>query len=253
MLTGQMIFLKCSIYFLRCSGMYKWTNQSTKNNLMQTVAIVCALLLLGYFAYRLKEADSDCSDYAEDAVLGQDEAESATSQQPNQDNMESKENKEDQDNQLTRGIMLSALDNLGCNPTSIERGALAVKYQGENFLMEFSGRFVRVWDPGWANVKVDDPDMPKIRDAVNEANFEFGPCVVMTTPDSNGIIYLHSRRDIMLHPSCQDNDTYVKSVLDSFFFTKEKVRGCFNDLVAEQAEAQRRRRPAGFNTETQEE
>lgn len=150
----------------------------------------------------------------------------------------------------TLGLMFRTLSNLGCQPTKNEDGTLSVSYQGENFHMEFGGMYARVWDPMWAGIKADDPDMPKIREAVNAANFNFGPTVVLTVPNDEGIIGFHSRRDIMLHPACPDNEPFVKAVLDSFFDAKEQVRSNFQQINAKQMEAQKNRRPVGFTTNT---
>lgn len=62
----------------------------------------------------------------------------------------------------TLALMLNTLNQLGCQPTANEDGTISVQYQGENFHMEFGGMYARVWDPMWAGVKADDPDMPKI-------------------------------------------------------------------------------------------
>lgn len=153
----------------------------------------------------------------------------------------------------TLGLMFRTLSNLGCQPTKNEDGTLSVSYQGENFHMEFGGLYARVWDPMWAGVKADDPDMPKIREAVNAANFNFGPTVVLTAPNEEGIIGFHSRRDIMLHPACPDNEPFVKAVLDSFFDAKEQVRSNFQQINAKQMEARKNRRPVGFTTNPTEE
>lgn len=132
--------------------------------------------------------------------------------------------------------MFKTLNNLGCQPTKNDDGTLTVSYQGENFHMEFGGMYARVWDPMWAGIKADDPDMPKIREAVNATNFNFGPTVVLTAPDDEGVVGFHSRRDIMLHPACPDNEPFVKAVLDSFFDAKEQVRSNFQQINAEQME-----------------
>lgn len=150
----------------------------------------------------------------------------------------------------TLGLMFNTLSQLGCQPTANEDGTLSVQYQGENFHVEFGGMYARVWDPMWASVKADDPDMHIIREAVNAANFNFGPTVVLTAPNDEGIISFHSRRDIMLHPACPDNVPFVKAVLDSFFDAKEQVRNSFQQINAKQMEAQRTRRPVGFTTNT---
>ena len=148
----------------------------------------------------------------------------------------------------TQGLMINTLRQLGCLPRTNEDGTLFVQYQGENFHMEFGGMYTRVWDPMWAGIKVDDPDLPIIREAVNATNFNFGPTVVMTNPDDEGVIGFHSRRDIMLHPACPDNVPFVKAVLDSFFDTKEQVRSNFQQINAKQMERQKNRRPVGFTT-----
>lgn len=148
----------------------------------------------------------------------------------------------------TLDLMLNTLNQLGCQPTANEDGTISVQYQGENFHMEFGGMYARVWDPMWAGVKADDPDMPKIREAVNAANFNFGPTVVLTAPNDEGVIGFHSRRDIMLHPACPDNVPFVKAVLDSFFDAKEQVRSNFQQINAKQVETQKKRRPVGFTT-----
>lgn len=152
----------------------------------------------------------------------------------------------------TLGLMFKTLSNLGCQPSANEDGTLSVQYHGENFHMEFGGMYARVWDPMWAGVKADDPDMPKIREAVNAANFNFGPTVVLTAPNEEGVIGFHSRRDIMLHPACPDNVPFVKAVLDSFFDAKEQVRSNYQQINAKQMEAKKNRRPVGFTTNNQE-
>lgn len=146
----------------------------------------------------------------------------------------------------TFDIMMRTLHHLGCQPSANEDGTLSVQYQGENFHMEFGGMYARVWDPMWAGIKADDPDLPNIREAVNAANFNFGPTVVMTKPDEDGVIGFHSRRDIMLHPTCPDNVPFVKAVLDSFFDAKEQVRSNFQQINAQQKEMQRNRSAVGF-------
>lgn len=158
--------------------------------------------------------------------------------------------KQEQNQPDTLGLMFRTLSNLGCQPTKNEDGTLSVSYQGENFHMEFGGMYARVWDPMWAGIKADDPDMPKIREALNAANFNFGPTVVLTVPNDEGIIGFHSRRDIILHPACPDNEPFVKAVLDSFFDAKEQVRSNFQQINAKQMEAQKNRRPVGFTTNT---
>lgn len=158
--------------------------------------------------------------------------------------------KQEQNEPDTLGLMFRTLSNLGCQPVKNEDGSISVAYQGENFHMEFSGRYAMIWDPMWSGVKADNPSMPMIREAVNAANFNSGPTVVLTAPNDEGIIGFHSRRDIMLHPACPDNELFVSAVLNSFFDAKEYVRSNFQQINAIQMEARKSRRPVGFTTNT---
>lgn len=149
----------------------------------------------------------------------------------------------------TARLMFNALSEIGCQLETDNDGSINVQYQGETFHMDFGGMYARVWDPMWAGIKANDPDLPQIREAVNAANFNFGPTIVLTSPDENGIIGFHTRRDIMLHPLCPDNAPYVKAVLDSFFEAKEQLKGNFQEIKASQDKIIKKRRPIGFNTD----
>lgn len=153
----------------------------------------------------------------------------------------------------TKDLMVRVLKNIGCQPIK-EDDQVRVKYQGEKFVMDFGGRYVRIWDLGWSGIKTDDPEFPMIQKAVNKANYSFGPTVVLTDPDDDGVIYFHSRRDIMLHPAVPEEELnmFVTSVLDSFFEIKQRVSQQFKQLNTEQAEIHKSRRPVGFATDEQE-
>lgn len=205
------------------------------------IPILGVVFFLAFLANKLNKKEDETVNHQYDEVVA---------------GMCSSQNNEEmkQENDVTKpdtlALMLNTLNQLGCQPTANEDGTISVQYQGENFHMEFGGMYARVWDPMWAGVKADDPDMPKIREAVNAANFNFGPTVVLTAPNDEGVIGFHSRRDIMLHPACPDNVPFVKAVLDSFFDTKEQVRNSFQQINAKQMEAQKNRRPVGFTTNT---
>lgn len=189
---------------------------------METIIpIISVVLFLGFLANRLNKKDKseeELNQPYDDIVNSMYESANDSDEQIQQDTIDSM--KQEQNQPDTLGLMFRTLSNLGCQPTKNEDGTLSVSYQGENFHMEFGGMYARVWDPMWAGVKADDPDMPKIREAVNAANFNFGPTVVLTAPNDEGVIGFHSRRDIMLHPACPDNVPFVKAVLDSFFRCK---------------------------------
>ena len=207
--------------------------------------IIGVVFLLGFLANRLnKKSEEESVNHHYDEVVA-DMYNTQNNEQMKQDNDTPKPD--------TQRLMFNTLSQLGCQPTANDDGTISVQYQGENFHMEFGGMYARVWDPMWAGIKADDPELPKVREAINAANYNFGPTVVLTAPDEEGVIGFHSRRDIMLHPACPDNVPFVKAVLDSFFDAKGQVRSNFQQINAKQMEQQKNRRPVGFTTTHKEE
>lgn len=183
------------------------------------IPILGAIFFLAFLVNKLNKKDEEPVNNQYDEVI----ADMYNNQDKKEMNQE--QNAETPD---TQGLMFNALSQLGCQPHANDDGTISVQYQGENFHMEFGGMYARVWDPMWAGVKADDPDMPKIREAVNAANFNFGPTVVMTAPGEDGDIGLHSRRDIMLHPSCPDYVPFVKAGLTPSLTPKSMSADIFN-------------------------
>lgn len=215
---------------------------------METIIpILAVVILLGIFGRRLNknEEEVEYNPQQDNAIASMYEAAHQSAEETHKEIEKQMEQNEKPD---TIGLMFNTLSTLGCQPTKNDDETISVSYQGENFHMEFGGMYCRVWAPMWSSIKADDPDLPKAREAVNAANFNFGPTVVMTAPNDEGIIGFHSRRDIMLHPACPDNVPFVKAVLDSFFDTKEEVRNRYQQINAQQVEAKKNRRPVGFTT-----
>ena len=146
----------------------------------------------------------------------------------------------------TQQLMVSTLSQIGCQPTVNDDNSVTVNYQGEIFHIDFGGPYAQIWDFGWAVINEQDPELPKIKDAVNAANFNFGPTVVMSNPDDKGTMYVHSRLGIVLVPGIPEAENYVRSSLDMFFRAKEAVRQNFQQINVEQQKERESRRPVGF-------
>ena len=148
----------------------------------------------------------------------------------------------------TLGLIHSILTEIGCQPKRDDENTLQVLYQGENFVIKTGGPYAQIWDPAWANISVKDPNFENMKTAANISNFDFGPSIVWTSPNEEGMVTLHSKRDILLSPQLKDNRDYVRSVLDSFFEKKERMRGQFHALINQQQQAPKSHRPVGFAT-----
>lgn len=148
----------------------------------------------------------------------------------------------------TLTLMESILTDLGCQPKKENEKELQVAYQGENFVINIGGPYAQIWDPAWANISVKDPNFENMKTAANISNFDFGPSIVWSSPNEEGMVTLHSKRDILLSPQLKDNRDYVRSVLDSFFEKKERMRGQFHALINQQQQEPKPHRPVGFAT-----
>lgn len=130
-------------------------------------------------------------------------------------------------NETTLSLMMLTLRQIGCQP-EIEDGSdnrvILVKYQGETFRIIINGFFVRVWDPAYISINKLDTNLPLVVDAVNTTNYDFGPTVVLSDPDENGDIFLHSRMDFVMEESLVNKEDYLTAILTSFFDTKKSLR-----------------------------
>lgn len=147
---------------------------------------------------------------------------------------------------LTRELMKRALVDIGCNPEDSEDVFVEVAFQGEKFQIEFGGCYARIWDPGWYSISKDDPEWDKVKEAINKANFNFGPTIIYTESPDGMQIFIHSRTDVILLPGMPDKALYVKSVLESFFFTKDSLRNSFREIISSQQSANKSQRPVGL-------
>ena len=226
------------------------------------IAIVLVLIIIGFirsmFEKRRGGEDSPLDQHirlnemkmaATANASGEREIASRTMKKNIENKIEaSEENKTAQEKWDTFNLMEDILKSLGCQPKRGDRKELQVAYQGETFIINIGGPYAQIWDPSWAQINVNDPNFENMKTAANISNFDFGPSIVWTAPNDEGIVTLHSKRDILLCPQLQDNAAYVKSVLDSFFEKKERMRGQFNSLITQQQQTPKSHRPVGFAT-----
>lgn len=164
----------------------------------------------------------------------------------NSENRESKspEEREEQNRESLSEIILR----LGSTPKQQDNNSIGFSYQGENFLVMFNGAFLRIWDLSWLSIKPTDDNFTLLKDAVNYANFTFGPTILMHSPDENGDIMFSSRIDIPYFPSHSDNEGYISAYLDSFFGLKNTLHREINRLRDNPHDRTLHDNPIGFDT-----
>ena len=147
-----------------------------------------------------------------------------------------------------RQSIFQALKKVNCSPELNENMDISVAYQGENFLLQFNGAFIRIWDLSWLRIKNTDDNFTILKDAANYANFSFGPVIIMHSPDDEGRIVVSSRMDILYVPSENDNEGYITSVLDSFFGIKHSLHRELDRLNSDPSDRTLFDNPIGFDT-----
>lgn len=194
-------------------------------------------------ALRKKSEDDEVDDNIFDRAINNAQSSQANEATPQQSNTDQQKEKRC----ITTQLMYHALKEIGCQP-EVTDSSIRVKYQGENFEIKCGVRFAIIWDICWGCINTNDPKFPNLREAINSVNYKFGPTVVYTNRDTDGRVYLHSRREVLLHPYATDNADYVRSMLDTFFDVKELLCNEFRQLNDQQQENQKNRRPIGFTT-----
>ena len=136
-------------------------------------------------------------------------------------------------------VIFDILAKLGCQPERKvidDKEAIIASYQGANFEFRFNGNWATVYFPFWTFVLADDPNLPLLREAINQANYHEGPTILWTPPHPDGRIYLHSAFQFYINLDFPDNESMLISILCSFFDKIEHLRHIIHNLSEQQAQ-----------------
>lgn len=125
--------------------------------------------------------------------------------------------------EVTKQLLMDSLRNFGCQPDIDDSGNVFFRYQGESFLAIVAGKFIRIWDLPFMNVNVLDTRMPIFLEAINKANSEFGPSIVMRNPNNDGDRQIATRMDIIFIPQLSEIPQYLEYILSLFFDMKHHI------------------------------
>ena len=136
-------------------------------------------------------------------------------------------------------VIFDIFAKLGCQPERKvidDKEAIIASYQGANFEFRFNGNWATVYFPFWTFVLADDPNLPLLREAINQANYHEGPTILWTPPHPDGRIYLHSVFQFYINLDFADNEAMLISILCSFFDKIEHLRQIIHNLSEQQAQ-----------------
>ena len=115
-----------------------------------------------------------------------------------------------------RDCVIKSLRELGCQPKVENDNSIIVRYQGEIFKIECGKYYIFIYDPFWIGINADHPDVPLIKEAINQINYNFGPRVVYSSVEG-GKIGITSLREFVVYPGWKETTPMLKEMLDSFF------------------------------------
>lgn len=84
----------------------------------------------------------------------------------------SAETEEVTEEMTTSALIMSILQQLGCQPEVNEENHISFKYQGDDFLVaaEDGLRLIIVWNPWWASISIDNQALPYLKEIINAVN-----------------------------------------------------------------------------------
>lgn len=134
----------------------------------------------------------------------------------------------------TRNAALKLLTAIECEVEIDENKDLRFQYQCEKFLSACGKQSIQIWDLGWFSLDKNAPELPYVEKAVNRANIEFGPTVLIDYFDESNMAYLHSHHDMVFSEEMNVSAVHTHFILNSFFDKKRMVNSRLNQLLAEQ-------------------
>ena len=80
----------------------------------------------------------------------------------------SAETEEVTEEMTTSALIMSILQQLGCQPEVNEENHISFKYQGDDFLVaaEDGLRLIIVWNPWWASISIDNQALPYLKEII---------------------------------------------------------------------------------------
>ena len=143
----------------------------------------------------------------------------------------------------TRDLVLSTLDKMRIEYSEEDELRIRLTFQGETFMIDAHNDclFINVYDPWWFDLPMhgDIEDFARMQKAVNLANCT-GTCTVLYTyNEEEGLIGVHSRKNIIFVPKITELDKYLSSVFDAFFKTQRLVLAEMDKLKNQEVVNQR--------------
>ena len=150
----------------------------------------------------------------------------------------------------TQDIVITVLQQIGCQPQLNEEGHICFKYQGDEFYIatQKDNRFIVIWNPWWGTMEPNNPALPYLKEIINLVNVDSLVTTIYTTDEEQKNIGFHSKCQTLFTPKEAPLDEYLKVLLDQFFATHDVIKDNFKQLssASDEKEKEKRVRVKGF-------
>lgn len=126
----------------------------------------------------------------------------------------------------TKSLAYKVLREIGCQPEETEEGRIRFDYQDGTFLMEAEDdcMFVNLIMPCVHSCSIFDIDeYSRVRKAVNEMNWTASCQVFCLQNEEAEEVVVHIKKNFVLAPQIPQLNSYLTSILRSFFITQRDL------------------------------
>lgn len=138
----------------------------------------------------------------------------------------SSETEEETEEMTTSALVMSILQQLGCQPEVNEENHISFKYQGDDFLVaaEDGLRLIIVWNPWWASISIDNQALPYLKEIINAVNMNSLVTTVYALDEDEKTLGIHSKCHMLFAPEEEEPEKSITDLLDSFFTTHNTIK-----------------------------
>ena len=129
-------------------------------------------------------------------------------------------------------FIVELLKQMGCQPEVDKEDGIRFKYQGENFLIQIlTERLIRIGDYWWLELKLDNPMLEYLKEAINLTNQSSQVTVMYSINQDESLLGVHCVCQTGFYKEVPDIGVYLTYLLDSCFKAQREVKVRLSSLI----------------------
>ena len=128
----------------------------------------------------------------------------------------SAETEEVTEEMTTSALIMSILQQLGCQPEVNEENHISFKYQGDDFLVAA--------EDGLLSISIDNQALPYLKEIINAVNMNSLVTTVYALDEDEKTFGIHSKCHMLFAPEEEEPEKSFTDLLDSFFTTHNTIK-----------------------------